>query len=138
MGRKRKRTTKASSKKRINIDLAIVTLIMLSILLFVLIYGEKGAIGEVLSPMLGGIVGFIKYLIPIGTLALAISMARDDKNYIISKEVASKLKIYCCGKLLSNSDKIINTDMSKRMLIYDNGKYVGPSDYSNLDFIFPI
>ena len=101
MGRRRKTSSKASSKKRVNVDLAIITLIMFSILLFVLIYGEKGAIGEVLSPMLGGIIGFIKYLIPIGTMALAISMARDDRNYVVSKIIQLIIFFACIATMLT-------------------------------------
>ena len=90
MGRKRKSTTnktKNNRKKSIgtNIDLVVIILFVISILLFILIYGEKGVIGEVLSPALGGIVGFIKYLIPIGVMGLAVCTAKDDKNYLTSK-----------------------------------------------------
>ena len=79
MGRKKKSTNNAGAKNNtkntrkksgINIDLAVIGLFVTSILLFVLIYGEKGAIGEILSPALGGIIGFIKYLIPIGFMIL--------------------------------------------------------------------
>ena len=85
MGRKRK-TTKSTSRStknnrrkqsKFSLDLAVISLLVISILLFVLIYGETGAIGEVLSPMLGGIIGFIKYLIPIGMLAIAVSVASN-------------------------------------------------------------
>ena len=55
-------------KKTIDINVAVVILVIISVLLFVLIYLLKsGYIGEHLSPMLGGIMGFIKYIIPIGT-----------------------------------------------------------------------
>ena len=60
---KRKYTKNTRKKSGINIDLAVIGLFLISILLFILIYGEKGAIGEILSPALGGIIGFIKYLI---------------------------------------------------------------------------
>ena len=63
MGRKKKRNTtnrkynKNKKKSGINIDLAVIGLFVVSVLLFVLIYGEKGVIGEILSPALGGIIG---------------------------------------------------------------------------------
>ena len=128
LGRKRKTSNKRNTQKKLNIDLAIVTLIMLSILLFVLIYGEKGAIGEVLSPMLGGIMGFIKYLVPIGTLAIAISMARDDRNYIISKLVELIILLACIATMLTIfqiSKGNISTDLefSKALEVaYDLGE----------------
>ena len=63
MGRKRKKGSNNKGKKKssLNIDLAVICLFVISVLLFVLIYAEKGAIGEILSPALGGIIGFIKY-----------------------------------------------------------------------------
>ena len=50
----------------------MIGLFIVSILLFALIYGENGAIGEILSPALGGIIGSIKYLIPIGFMGLDV------------------------------------------------------------------
>ena len=55
MGRKKKKgsqNTKNNNSRKtvINIDLAVIVMFILSILLFVLIYGENGAIGEILSP----------------------------------------------------------------------------------------
>ena len=101
MGRKRKVFKKTSLKKKTSIDLTIIVLMVISILLFVLIYGEKGAIGEILSPTLGGIIGFIKYFIPIGTLALAISIARDNKNYVVSKIIQLVIFFACISAMLS-------------------------------------
>ena len=49
-------------KKTIDINVAVVILVIISVLLFVLIYTKSGYIGEHLSPMLGGIMGFIKYI----------------------------------------------------------------------------
>ena len=86
MGRKKKKgTSNAKNSKRksgVNIDLAVIILFIFSILLLVLIYGEKGAIGEILSPALGGTIGFIKYFIPIGFMAIAICVAKDARGYI--------------------------------------------------------
>ena len=128
MGRKRKTSTRKNSKNKVNIDLAIVTLLMLSVLLFVLIYGEKGAIGEILSPMLGGIMGFIKYLVPIGTMAVAISMAREEKNYVVSKIIELIILLSCIATMLTIfqiSKGNISTDLefSKALEVaYDLGE----------------
>ena len=71
-----KKTAKRSTKKQASrLDLAIVVLFVLSILSAVLIYTKSGYIGEHLSPMLGGIMGFIKYIIPIGTFLIAIYLS---------------------------------------------------------------
>ena len=50
-------------KNKIDINIAVVALVLLSILLMILIYTKSGSIGETLSPMLGGIMGFIKYIL---------------------------------------------------------------------------
>ena len=108
MGRKKKK-----SSPKINIDLAVIILFIISILLFILIYGEKGVVGEVLSPALGGIIGVIKYLIPIGFMALSISIAKDDRNYIISKVIEIVILIACIAATMSIyqiSTGVINID----------------------------
>lgn len=108
MGRKKKKNTNNSNnnycknkKKKINIDLAVIVMFVVSILLFVLIYGEKGAIGEILSPALGGIIGFIKYIIPIGFLGLTVCIAKDDRNYITSKLIQYAVLLSCVAASLS-------------------------------------
>ena len=109
MRRKRKnsRSTSKSTQGRnrrqskFSLDLAVISLLLISILLFVLIYGETGVIGEVLSPVLGGIIGFIKYLIPIGMLAITICLARDDRDYVISKLVQYVIFLACIAAMLT-------------------------------------
>ena len=101
MGRKRKSAKSSKKRSSFNLDLAVITLLMLSILLFVLIYGETGAIGEILSPMLGGIIGFIKYLIPIGMLALAVCVAKDNRDYVISKLVQYVIFLSCIAAMMT-------------------------------------
>ena len=98
---KRKYTKNTRKKSGINIDLAVIGLFIVSILLFILIYGEKGAIGEILSPALGGIIGFIKYLIPIGFMALAVCIAKDDRGYVTSKLVQFAIMISCIAAIMS-------------------------------------
>jgi S-DNA-T family DNA segregation ATPase FtsK/SpoIIIE len=117
LGRKRSSKKKSNKKSTGNIDLAVIILLVVSILLFVLIYGENGAIGEMLSPMLGGVIGFIKYIIPIGTIAIAVCIAKEDKNYIISKLfqyavflacIAGMMTIYQISKGAINIDNQFN------------------------------
>ncbi len=129
MGRKRKRSTKNNRKNQtgFNIDLAVISLFVISILLFVLIYGEKGAIGEILSPALGGILGFIKYIIPIGTMFIAICIAKDDRNYFVSKLVQYIVLLSCIAATMSIyqiSKGVINMDLTFHEIIesaYDLG-----------------
>lgn len=93
---KRAKTTRKTSgsrnntrtrKKKNNIDknLLVVIMIIVSLLLAVLIYAQSGWMGEHLSPMLGGIMGWIKYIIPVGTLFIAIKIATEDKEYLSKK-----------------------------------------------------
>jgi len=70
---------------KISMDVAVITMIIISILLAVLIYTKSGVLGEHLSPLLGGIMGFIKYIIPIGTFIIAICLAYEKKNYKYTK-----------------------------------------------------
>ena len=117
MGRKRSSKKKSNKKSTGNIDLAVIILLVVSILLFVLIYGENGALGEMLSPMLGGVIGFIKYIIPIGTIAIAVCIAKEDKSYMISKLfqyavflacIAGMMTIYQISKGAINIDNQFN------------------------------
>ena len=72
-------------KKTIDINVAVVALVVISILLMILIYTKSGYIGENLSPLLGGIMGFIKYVIPIGTfLIISIAKLGPDITAILS------------------------------------------------------
>ncbi len=80
-GRKSK---KKQMQKKLNITVAV--LIVLSILSAVLIYTQSGYLGKTLSPALGGILGYIKYLLPIGLFFIAIYLAYDkDTKYYLPK-----------------------------------------------------
>ena len=127
-GSKNKKSTKNTKKSSgINIDLAVISLIIISVLLFVLIYGEKGAIGEILSPALGGMVGIIKYFIPIGTLFIAICIAKDDRKYLSSKLIQYIVILACIAGTMSIfqvSKGTINIDLEFNDIIevaYDLG-----------------
>lgn len=80
--KKGKKTTKKTAS---NMDLAVVALIVISILLGVLIYAKSGVIGVKLNEILGGMMGIIKYVLPIGIFAMAIKMAINDDEYLSSK-----------------------------------------------------
>ena len=67
-------------------DIGVIITIIFSILLTVLIYTESGYIGMVLSDFFGGMFGIIKYVLPIGSFAVAVKMAcKDDDGYLSSK-----------------------------------------------------
>lgn len=106
---KRAKTTKGKGsrgpykkrKKQIDINLAVVIMIVISILLFVLIYTKSGWVGEHLSPVLGGIMGWMKYILPIGTFAIAISLVVEDKEYITGKLMQYAVFLICIATIMS-------------------------------------
>ena len=51
--------------------------------------------------MLGGIMGFIKYIIPIGMLLIAIYMTHNDKEYLIHKLIQYGIFLVCIAAMLS-------------------------------------
>ena len=86
MAKRRSYKKRKSSRSRgSKIDVTVVGLIIASILLAVLIYGKSGVVGIKLNEILGGMMGLIKYIFPIGTLAVAIRIACEDNEYISSK-----------------------------------------------------
>ena len=99
MAKKGKRAKK--SKDKLDINVAVVFLFLISILLAILIYTKSGYIGEHLSPILGGIMGAIKYIIPIGTFLIAIYMTTEDKDYLISKLIQYGIFLICIATMLS-------------------------------------
>lgn len=98
---KRRRTTKATKKRASNIDLTIVALIILSILLAVLIYGKSGVVGIKLSEILGGMMGIIKYVLPVGIFAVSIKIACADNEYISSKLMQYAILLISFSVLMS-------------------------------------
>lgn len=87
--------TKKRRKKKSGINLSVIIMFILSILSLILIYTNAGYIGEHLSPMLGGIMGWIKYVIPVGMFLITIQMASKNKEYLISKLLQYVILIMC-------------------------------------------
>lgn len=99
MAKRRKKTTNKRIQTRKNIS--IVMLIILSILLAVLIYGKTGYIGGNLTPILGGMIGIIKFAIPIGTFIIAISIASDRKELASTKLIELLVFLTCLASIFS-------------------------------------
>ena len=96
-GSKNKRSSRSDSKK--NIYVAI--LIILSLLTAVLIYGKAGSAGARLDPILGGIFGWIKNLIPIGLFGVAISGACDNRRLTRMKLFELVIFLICLSAIFS-------------------------------------
>lgn len=95
--RKNKRRTKKNTQ-----NLGVAITIICSILLTVLIYAESGYIGMMLSDFFGGMIGAIKYILPIGAFAVAIKMAcKDDDGYLSSRIFQYTLLLVFVAVILS-------------------------------------
>ncbi len=104
-GKRRKTNTKTTSRtrkqqNRIDIDLAVVSMIIISILLTVLIYTNSGYIGKTLSPILGGLIGWMKYILPIGTFAIAINLACEKKETLSPKLIQYGIFLMCVAVIM--------------------------------------
>ncbi len=81
---KRKKIYK-KRKKASKMDVAIVALIAFSILLAVLIYTKSGVIGLKLNEILGGMLGIVQYVLPIGIFLLSIKLASEGREELTPK-----------------------------------------------------
>ena len=93
-GRKKK-------KQHVNINVVVAIMIIASILLAVLIYSNSGFIGEHLSPFLGGIMGYVKYFLPIGVFILAIYIAYQGETSW-SKKIVQFCALLLCISVIMN------------------------------------
>ena len=99
--RKRKYNTK-KAKRTANINLGIIGTIVLSALLAVLLYTNSGTLGATLNEIFGGMVGILRYVLPIGTFAIAIKMAcKDEDEYITQKLVQYAILLICVAVIMS-------------------------------------
>ena len=76
-------------------------MIIASILLAVLIYTNSGTIGENLSPFLGGVLGYIKYILPIGVFFLAIYIAYQGENSWGKRIIQFSLILLCISIIMN-------------------------------------
>lgn len=135
-GRKRKTTTtkkatakrsSSSKKRKIDRNLQFFMITIVSILLAILIYVKSGYIGKSLSPMLGGLMGIIKYIVPIGTFIIGVTILKEDKDYLKAKLIQYAVVIMCICSIMtiiqiSSQELNINDDLSDIIdLAYSQG-----------------
>ena len=84
-----------------DVTLVVVVLILASILMGVLIYSKSGVIGETLSPFLGGIMGYVEYILPIGIFVVAIYIACQKETAWMSKIVQFALMLLCIAIIMN-------------------------------------
>ncbi len=112
MGKAKKSTGKRKKKKQDAYVQAII-IIIFSIVLAVLIYGQTGSFGRGLSSMLGGLMGWIKYVLPVGIFIVGIVLTKEAKDLVMPKIIQLSVIILCiCGimSLMQISNKNINVD----------------------------
>ena len=93
-------------KKTVNINVAVTIMIIASIVFAVLIYFNSGFIGENLSPLLGGIMGYVKYLLPIGIFVMALYIAYQGESNWTKKIIQFSLVLLCIS-IIMNTSQII-------------------------------
>ncbi len=127
MAKRKSTKRKTSRKKSSNIDLTVVGLIILSILLCVLIYGNSGVIGVKLNEILGGMMGIIKYVLPIGIFAVSIKIACADNEYITSKLIQYAILLISFSVLMSvwqiNNKQLTIIDKDMTEIVKDAYRY---------------
>ena len=97
-----KPTARRSTKKQASsLDLAIVVLFILSILSAVLIYTKSGVIGVKLTEILGGVIGIIRYVLPIGIFAVSIKIACEDREELSYKLAQYAIFLVSIATLMS-------------------------------------
>ena len=104
MARRRKKNSKNKYKKKDKQSLngVILGTIIFSVLLAVLLYANSGSIGVKLNEFLGGLVGILRFILPIGSFVLAIKIAyQDEENYITKKLLQYTILIICIAVIMS-------------------------------------
>ena len=123
----KKRKYKKRKKTSNNINVAIIVAIVISILLAALICLESGDIGKALSSFLGGMIGWLKFVLPFGIIIIAINLACKKKGYLSSKLTQYLIFIFFVSVLASifqiTSGQInINQELSETLKIaYNEG-----------------
>ena len=82
-------------KKKDNANISIITMVIFSVLLGVLIYNQSGIMGQQISSILSGVMGFIKYIVPIGTFLIAIYKLCNKKEDAYIKLFQYVLQFLC-------------------------------------------
>ena len=91
----KKRKYNRKTKKAPSIDIIAVASIILSIVIGAFVYTRSGYVGEGLSDVLGGMMGWLKYIFPVGLLAVSIKAAEDKLESLTVKLSQYALFLIC-------------------------------------------
>lgn len=93
---------KNTAKNKQDMNLSIIGTIIFSVLLAVLLYTNSGEIGQKLNEILGGLMGVLRYILPIGTFAIAIKMAcKEEGDYVTKRLVQYAILLICIAIIMS-------------------------------------
>ena len=101
MAKKRKSSSNKKNQKtkkkeiKMNSDIEIVLLFLISIVMAALLYSNSGYMGNLLNDVCGGIFGILKYLVPIIPFTCAIYMASKYKESILAKVIPTSILLLC-------------------------------------------
>ena len=114
----KKRRYKKKKNRASKMDVTVISLIILSILLAVLIYTKSGVIGVKLNDILGGMVGLVQYVLPIGVFVIAIKLASEGSEDLTPKWIQYgvllvSLSIVFSVFQISSSELQINKELSE-------------------------
>lgn len=99
---KKGKTVQSKKNKNQELNLNIIGTIVFSILLAVLLYTNSGELGQKLNEVLGGLIGILRFILPIGTFAIAIKMAcKDEEDYVTKRIVQYAIMIICIAIIMS-------------------------------------
>ena len=103
-----KKSSASNSKKSVSkVDVTLMLLIVFTVIISIVIYGKGGDLHRILDPVISGIFGPIKYIIPVGSFLLCVSIFKEDKKKhfnsilkysIIIILIASLFSMYHRGK----------------------------------------
>ena len=103
-----KKSSASNSKKSVSkVDVTLMLLIVFTVIISIVIYGKGGDLHRILDPVISGIFGPIKYIIPVGSFLLCVSIFKEDKKKhfnsilkysIIIILIASLFSMYHIGK----------------------------------------
>jgi len=98
----------ARSRKKKNselkIDIQIIIILIFSILLSVFVFSESGIVGKTVSEILGGLISWVKYILPIGFFIIAIYLFFNKKDGIKGKLIFYLIMLLLVATILATSE----------------------------------
>ncbi len=101
MGRTKKSRGKSKKKARQDAYIHAIIMMIISIALAVLIYWQTGTFGEALSNMLGGLFGWIKFIIPVGAFIIGIVLTKEQRQFVMPKIIQYVVIVLCVSSFMS-------------------------------------